>query len=186
MTFKQTELHSVLLLAECLLSLLLSACNGRPSLDVSLLKDKRAAVFVFLAPDCPLSQNYTLTLNNLQAQFDEASVGFYGVIAGVHYSKEEVDKFVEIYKVRFPVLLDPDMQLADFFGATATPEAFAVNARGDVIYRGAIDNWAVDLGQHRSVITGHYLMDALNSFIRSGDVPTKETRAVGCFIERNL
>lgn len=172
--------------AGCLLFLLLSACSGGPSLDFSLLKDKRATVFVFLAPDCPLSQNYTLTLNNLQAQFDEASVGFYGVIAGVHYSKEEVDEFVRTYKIIFPVLLDRDMGLADFFGAKATPEAFAVNPRGDILYRGAIDNWAVDLGQHRSVITGHYLMDALNSFIRSGDVQTKETRAVGCIIERNL
>lgn len=173
------------IIGACVLLLSLNGCNGRPSLDFPSLKDHRASVFVFLAPDCPLSQNYTLTLNNLHAQFDGAMVAFRGVIAGVHYSDKEVDDFVRTYKIGFPVLRDRDLRLADFFDARATPEVFAVDSRGETIYRGAIDNWAVDLGQHRSVITAHYLMDALHSFIQDGTVQTRETRAVGCFIERN-
>jgi hypothetical protein len=44
--------------------------------------DKKAAIFVFLAPDCPLSQNYTLTLNNLAKDFEPKGIGFYGVFSG--------------------------------------------------------------------------------------------------------
>jgi len=57
--------------------LLLAACTAASSPVASFLQDKKAAVFVFLAPDCPLSQSYTLTLNNLAEDFEPKRVGFY-------------------------------------------------------------------------------------------------------------
>ena len=161
-----------------------TAAPRKGSLDFSLLGDKKAAVFVFLAPDCPFSQNYTLTLNDLQAQFAADSVAFYGVVAGTGFRKAEIDEFAQAYKIAFPVLPDRNFALADFFHAMKTPEAFVVNSRADLIYKGAIDNWAADFGRHRRTITEHYLLDALNSWIRGDEVPIKETEAVGCFIER--
>jgi hypothetical protein len=81
-------------------------------------------------------------------------------------------------------LLDPAATLARFFDATVTPEAFVVSPNGTPVYRGAIDNGTPELGQHRTVITEHYLLDALNSFITNGSVPVRSTKPVGCFIER--
>ena len=46
----------------------------------ALVQNHKATVFTFLAPDCPLSQNYALTLNTLDMQFKPMNVGFYGVI----------------------------------------------------------------------------------------------------------
>ena len=160
---------------------LLVSC-GRTSSDsiADFLKNKQAAVFVFLAPDCPLSQNYTRTLNELRTQFQPQRVEFYAVFA----ADAAVDDFVSHYKITFPVVLDRDFKLADFFGATKTPEVFAVDSNGRGIYKGAIDNWAPELGQHRTVITEHYLLDALNSFVQHEAVRIKQTNAVGCFIER--
>src|SRR2546426_4819763 len=85
-----------------------------------LVANHKASVFVFLAPDCPLSQNYTLTLNNLHAQFRDDDAGFYGVVAGDSFEKSEIDGFVKTYKVSFPVLHDRDFHLTDFFGAVKT------------------------------------------------------------------
>jgi hypothetical protein len=59
-----------------------------------------------------------------------------------------------------------------------------VDSHGKTLYRGAIDNWAVDLGQSRPVITENYLSDVLHSIAQGRDVPVRETKAVGCFIER--
>src|SRR4030095_12989178 len=114
------------------------------------------------------------------------SVAFYGVIAGNGFAKTEVDEFVGAYKIAIPVLFDPDFALTDFFHAVITPEAFIVDSRGKILYRGAIDNWAADYGQHRRTITEHYILDGLNSWLQGGDVPIKETKAVGCFIERKV
>ena len=165
-----------------LLSLLAGCARQKPSPISGFLNNKQAAVFVFLAPDCPLSQNYTKTLNELRARFQSERVEFYAVFAG----KAVVDDFLSTYKIAFPVLLDRDFQLADFFGATKTPEAFAVDSMGRTAYKGAIDNWAPELGQHRTVITEHYLLDALNSLLEHKEVRSSHTEAVGCFIERNI
>ena len=64
-----------------------------------------------------------------------------------------------------------------------TPEVFLTNPEGKTIYQGAIDNRAPELGQHRTVVTEHYLQDALNTFIRTGKVSIRTTKPVGCFIE---
>jgi len=141
-------------------------------------------VFVFLAPDCPLSQSYTLTLNQLRAKFGNAGVGFYGVVTGDKYDSKEIDGFITEFQIGLPMVLDPKAALAQFFGATITPEVFMVNTEGMPVYQGAIDNWAPELGQHRTVITEHYLLDALDSFIQTGKVSVHKTKAVGCFIER--
>jgi hypothetical protein len=148
------------------------------------LTHKKGAVFVFLAADCPLSQNYTLTLNRLQAQFQPKGVSFYGVFSGHSSEKKAVDEFVKTYKSNFQVVPDPDFTLADFFGATKTPEAFAVDPKASTFYKGAIDNWAPQLGQHRTVVTEHYLLDALNSLLEGSAVQIRQTEAIGCSIER--
>jgi hypothetical protein len=161
-----------------------AACRGRNASPVQeLLGNKRAAVFVFLATDCPLSQSYTLTLNQLDTQFHSDDVGFYAVFSGSRVTSAAVDDFVRAYKINFPSVRDSDLKLAHFFGATKTPEVFSVDPKGNVFYKGAIDNWAPELGQHRTVITEHYLSDALNNFLAHRTVQVQQTNAVGCFIE---
>jgi peroxiredoxin len=162
---------------------LFASCAQRDdsSLD-EFLKNKQAAVIVFLAPDCPVSQSYTRTLNELRARFLGDGIELYGVFPGA----ADFDDFVKTYQITFPVLGDPDFRLADHFDAMTTPEVFVVDRAGEVIYKGAIDNGAPALGVRRTVITEHYLADALGSFLRGEEIHVKDTPAVGCFIERVL
>src|SRR6516165_4852496 len=91
--------------------LLLAGCGNRsPAPVAEYLKDKPAAVFVVLAPDCPLSQSYTLTLNNLRAQFQKERIEFYAVFE----ADSGIDDFIATYKVTLPVIHDRDFRLADF------------------------------------------------------------------------
>jgi hypothetical protein len=168
----------------CIFLLSAAACQTPPAEIGAMVKSNSASVFVFLAPDCPLSQSYTLTLNNLFGRFSARSIGFYGVFSGDASGKPEIEEFVRHYAIKFPTLVDLDFRIADFLGAMKTPEAFALDPRGKVIYKGAIDNWAPALGQHREVITEHYLLDALTDFLENKTVRMKQTAAVGCFIER--
>jgi len=175
--------QTIIILASSLF--LSAACHVSNRARVAqFLSGKRAAVFVFLAPDCPLSQSYTLTLNRLHEQFQPKGIGFYGVFSGGAGDKKGMGDFVTKYKVAFAPLPDRDFVLADFFGATKTPEVFAVDAGGTVFYQGAIDNWAPDLGQHRAVVTQQYLFNALNSLLDNRTAQLEKTEAVGCFIER--
>jgi hypothetical protein len=125
-----------------------------------------------------------LTLNRLADQFHDDPVRFFGVVAGEWYDDAEVSAFIEVYRLAFPVLLDRDFLLADRFGARVTPEAFVVGPNGEVVYRGAIDNWVTTLGSHRAVTTENHLMDALTNLVEGRRVVVPEVQAVGCFIER--
>jgi thiol-disulfide isomerase/thioredoxin len=160
--------------------MLLAACARQPAPVMEFMGNKDAVAFVFLAPDCPLSQSYSLTLNNLRQQFLANGIEF----VGVFMTETGMSEFVATYKIAFPVHVDREFRLADYLGATVTPEVFVVDSSGKTVYRGAIDDGAPALGQHRTVITNNYLLDALNNVVHRKPIVPKQTSAVGCFIER--
>jgi thiol-disulfide isomerase/thioredoxin len=152
-------------------------------LNFESLKNNKASVFVFLAPDCPLSQSYTPALNELHGRFADSNIAFYGVVESGKYKRKEIDDYITQYRIDLPIVLDAHSELARLFGAMVTPEVFVVNSKGQTVYQGAIDNRAPELGQYRTVITEHYLIDALNSFIRDAAISVRTTKPIGCFIE---
>src|SRR5215467_9830089 len=106
------------ILSSFILLVVVGCSRGAGNPVASFLQDKKAGVFVFLAPDCPLSQNYTLTLNNLEKEFNSNGVSFYGVFSGVGITRTAMDGFAATYHLSFPVILDEDFKIGDFFGAT--------------------------------------------------------------------
>lgn len=155
--------------------------------DLRKIKSDEYQLFFFLSPQCPLSENYTKSINEICKYLDTANwrIQYYVVIPTSNYSNQETKGFISNYKIYPQVILDKKCELAKILGASATPEVFLLNAKNDVLYSGAIDNWAVDLGQKRQVITERYLMDALDAVENGKAVPVKRTEPVGCFIEYN-
>lgn len=147
------------------------------------LADHQITVITFFSPECPLSENYTKNLNDLQSVYASEDIVFISVIPGKYYSEKAIDSFKIRYQVQGIFLLDRNKILTNFLQATITPEVFVLNRDGEIQYSGAIDNWAVDLGQKREVITQWYLRDAIDSVLQNKHVPIAYTPPVGCFIE---
>jgi len=147
------------------------------------LKETTASVFVFLSPDCPLSENYTLPIRQLNEKFSKHGIKLFAVFPGRHCDKDEIKKFAEEFQLQIPLLADRDRELLNFFDASITPEAFVVNQKGEIVYSGSIDNGYASLGKKREVITEYYLEDALNALLSGTEIKIKKTEAVGCFIE---
>jgi len=179
-----------------LILLILSSCGEQSPLDQKfVLIDKTELVLdttftnhsgtalIFLSPECPLCQNYTVTIDRIQKDFDEKDVAFYGVVSGDFYSQSDIKGFLIKYDLDLPIILDPEFKLANYYKAEITPEAFLIAENGESQYQGAIDNWAISLGQKRQTITERYLEDALNAHLTGGEINPKKTKAVGCFIE---
>lgn len=160
----------------------LQTLEGRDTMLSSLIKNK-ASVFIFLAPDCPLSQSYTLTLNEFSKTYLKNKISFYGIFPGTFYSIEKIKYFQQKYLIEFPLLLDTNYALTRLFNANITPEVFVVDSICHVLYCGRIDNWAYEVSKKRANITEHNLQDALDSIISNKPVAVKKTPAVGCFIE---
>jgi peroxiredoxin len=146
-------------------------------------KIRKASVFVFLSPECPLCQGYTLTLNQLYSRFSPAGIEFYGVFPGTLYTTEEIKAFQKTYKLKFPLLLDPRGKVKDFAGASVTPEVFVYGPGFRLLYSGRIDNWAYAPGRHRRTVTEHDLENALSAIQKNSVILNKRTQPVGCIIE---
>lgn len=156
--------------------------STRVRLD-SILPSQAAVALFFLSPECPLCQNYSVTIAQLQEDYISEDISFFGIVSGEYYSDSEIKGFLIKYKLDLPVILDPHLNLADHFDATITPEVLLVGKSGETLYQGAIDNWAISLGQKRPKITEHYFANALNAYLAEEEISPKKTEAIGCFIE---
>jgi len=178
------------------LAVLLISCSGDFALNteyeslqgdkfrpVETFQENEINVLLFLSPECPLCQNYAPTIQEIQRSFSDRSVSFYGIVSGEFYSRKDILKYKLKYDLNFPILLDPEIKLAEELGASITPEAVVITANNKVIYTGAIDNWAISLGQKRIQASAHYLSDAIGNHLDGKKINPKKTEAVGCFIE---
>ena len=70
--------------------------------------------------------------------------------------------------------------MADAFGASRTPEVFLFNRKGELVYKGAIDDNPQDPGGVKRT----HLKEAINELTQGRPVSIKETRSIGCGIKR--
>lgn len=78
-----------------------------------------------------------------------------------------------------PYVIDKNSEVANAFGATRTPELFLFDAKGKLVYHGAIDdNHIADKAQR------NHAKLAMIEVKEGKNVSVKETRSVGCTIKR--
>jgi peroxiredoxin len=86
--------------------------------------------------------------------------------------------------MKHPVLLDASGEVGKAYGATHTPHLFVVDARGTLVYRGAIDN---SPDGERAAPQGGTLIDYVTAAlddVRAGrPVRIAETTAYGCGVK---
>ncbi len=140
------------------------------------------SVFVFMLPDCPACQNYSLTLRNLAKQYRQNGVQFYGVFPPF-VKAAEIEKFKTEYKINFPLLIDCNKELLTAFDGHVVPSVFAINESTVLLYSGRIDDWMYAVGKKRTVITHHELSDALEAIVMHKKILVNKTQPVGCLID---
>ncbi len=141
--------------------------------------DARARVVVFLSFDCPVSNHYATQLSALSRDYAAKGVAVTAVLPSDDAPADLARRAAE-FKLPFPVFLDPKLAAADAFKAVATPEAFVLDGKNVLRYRGRIDNaFSARLKQNPKV-TDHDLTAALDAVLAGTPVATPATRAVGC------
>ncbi len=183
----------IFVLVNCLLLFGFTAQNSIQQIPLLDLKGQtfylnnlhkyKATVIVFMSPECPLCQSYTLTINQLMQKYSAKSIQFIGVVPTKDFSVADIVDYKHQYKSNLNLVRDTKSQLVKKIQATITPEVFLLDAKGSVLYSGRIDNWAYELGRKRTVITEHDLKEALESVVNNKPIKVKKTKAVGCFIE---
>jgi hypothetical protein len=143
-----------------------------------------ATVLVFTRDDCPISNRYAPELARLHDELSPRGVRFLRVYPDPDATPETMTAHGERFSYPFDAVADPDHRLVAAVGATITPEAAVLDAAGELVYRGRIDDRWVSFGQARQEPTRRDLEDAVESLL-AGDPPAGPvtTEAVGCYLE---
>ena len=164
-------------LAVTLLPVTVQTADGRPVRPFDL-HGAPAAVLVFVATDCPISNGYAPELQRIAA--DHPGLPFYLVYPAPAVTAAAAKAHAAAYGYTCPALLDPDHVLMNRLGPTVTPEVAVVGDGGRLLYRGRIDDRYVDFGRKRPAATVHDLRAALADIEVGRPVATSLTKAVGC------
>ncbi|MBI1313817.1 redoxin domain-containing protein [bacterium] len=147
--------------------------------------DRTALVLVLLSTECPISNSYISLLNRLHfewAQLDRR-VDLIGLISDSSLTRAAAVAHSAEFKLAFPVLFDGSGELAGLLKPTHTPEAFVLDAQGQLVYRGRIDDTYADVGKRRLEPTSHEVRDAVEALLKGEPVNVAVQPPVGCLFE---
>ena len=147
--------------------------------SLSDYKDSTAVVVMFIATQCPVSNDYNNRMAALYKDYTEKGIAFLAINSNKQESVEEISTHSQKHGFQFPVLKDPDNVIADKFNAQVTPEIFVLNSNFEILYHGRIDD-----SQRESEIKSRDLRNALDEILAGKPVSKKETKAFGCTIKR--
>src|SRR5688572_18086142 len=143
------------------------------------LAGKKGTVLLFIAVQCPVSNDYNERMEKLAADYKAKGVAVIGINSNVKEDAGAVKEHAAANSLTFPILKDPGNKIADKLGATVTPEAYFVDAENKLLYHGRIDN-----SRNAAQIQTSDLRNALDASLAGKAIEKPEAKAFGCTIKR--
>ena len=173
-----------------LASLMLVGCRPDPpkALDLDgnpvdpFVDRAPVVVLLFVQTDCPISNRYAPTIARLHARFQPQGVAFYLVYPDRREDAGAIRRHGREYDFPGQALRDVEHALVKRVGASVTPEAVVLGARGNVVYRGRIDDRYTAFDQVRPQPTRNDLANAIEAALAGRPSDPSATEAIGCFI----
>lgn len=150
----------------------------------------KVVVLEWFNPECPFVQRSHTegSLVGMAKRQTAKGVAWYAINSGAPGKQgsgaEASRKGQKALDVENPILLDETGTVGKAYGATNTPQMFVIDATGNVVYSGAIDN-SPD-GEGKSPEGGtlvNYVEQALDDLAAKRPVRTPKTKAYGCSVK---
>jgi peroxiredoxin len=147
--------------------------------SLASLKGKSGTVVIFIATQCPVSNDYNTRMQKLAEDYRAKGINVVGINSNMKELAPEVKQHAADKGLTFPILKDTGNVVADTFNARVTPEAYFIDAAGKLVYHGRIDN-----SRNSESITASELRDAIDATLAGKPVEKTEVKAFGCSIKR--
>lgn len=92
---------------------------------------------------------------------------------------EKMKQFARAHGFPFPYLIDEDQQVGKQYGAVCTPDFFGLNTKGELQYRGRIDDARMGDASNREP----ELLNAMRQIAETGLGPKEQQPSMGCSIK---
>jgi peroxiredoxin len=145
---------------------------------------KKGLLVVFTCNHCPWAKAWQDRIAALGNAAADSGVGVVAVNSNDPKSYPE-DGFEEMQKraksvgFKFAYVVDATSDVARAFGASHTPEAYLFDAKGKLVYHGAVD----DNAQEPAQVKSHWLKDAVTAVASGQPVAVAQSKAMGCGIK---
>jgi len=147
--------------------------------SLSDYNDSKAIVVIFVATECPVSNDYNSRMENLFKKYNQKEIAFLGINSNKAESVEMIKEHANENGLTFTILKDEKNIIADKFEASFTPEVYILNSDFNILYHGRIDN-----ARKESEVVTKDLENALNEILAGKEVTKNVTKAFGCSIKR--
>jgi hypothetical protein len=145
---------------------------------------KKGTLVIFMCNHCPWVQAWQGRIAAIGNAAASKGVGTIAINSNdiEEYPADDLEHMQAQAKkqgFKFPYVMDASSDVGRAFGATRTPEVFLFDARGKLVYHGAIDDNARNEGQ----VKERWLRKAVDAVVAGRAVPVGETKAFGCGIK---
>lgn len=134
---------------------------------------------IFVATRCPVSNDYNQRMAELARDYQTRGFAVIGINSNRNEPPDEVAQHASEKGLGFTILKDPENRVADYLGASVTPEAYVFGSNWTLRYHGRIDD-----SRNLARVTTHDLRAALDAVAAARPVAVPETKAFGCTIKR--
>lgn len=153
--------------------------------DVKLSEFKgKVVVLEWTNHECPFVKRHCATAKTMQntfAKFTGKNVAWLQMDSN-HFcveKKDSINEFRKTNNITYPTLLDADGKVGHLYGAKTTPHMFVIDAKGLVVYMGAID----DDAQGNKTGARNYVFEAVEAALNNSTVPVAKTESYGCSVK---
>ena len=145
-----------------------------------IAKEKKGTLVVFSCNHCPYAKAWDSRISAIGADAQTKGLGVVMINSNdpTEYPEDGM-KGMKMKSYAFPYVVDSTSQIAKDFGATKTPDVFLFDAKGKLVYKGAVD----DNSESNDKVKKHHLKDAIDAMLNKRKIVEAETVAVGCGIK---
>ena len=158
--------------------------DGKPGVLNSAGANLKGSIIIFRDAECPVSQRYSPRVAELEKRYAAKGWQFIHVDITPH-SKAEALADVAKYGLKGRVVLDTAKHIVGSLRASSSAEAFVIDARGTLRYRGSIDD-QYGIGFHKDAAKDLWLINAIERVSAGRDVAVPFTDASGCMFDVDL
>jgi len=156
----------------------LSDINGQ-SHSLASLKGPKGVLLIWISTQCPYSNGYNSRMEALYRDYSAKAIRVVGINSNRTESVENIREHAAKNGFTFTILKDTDNRIADYFGASVTPEAYLIDSGNVLRYHGRLDasheDTSLNSGEAR---------EALDAVLNGGNVANTGKKAFGCTIKR--
>lgn len=145
------------------------------------VKGAKATVILLTSTTCPLCLKYGPTLAGLERTYDSKGVSFIYVNPSDIETVQEIRAQVKKLGLKGPMIHDKNQAWTDRLDSVTTTEAYLLDSKGRLVYRGAVDD-QYSIGATLPKPRNTYLADAISAVLAGRTPKVQATKAPGCVL----